>query len=147
MQVQLRTAATPHTQPRHRAGHLLEIPGEVLAAAGLPAAEELTLTAADGERLVAWTVPPRSGKPVILYFHGNAGHIGSPGRVARFRALTEDGTGLLAVSYRGYGGSTVVVDTDKRLCVSYVMNRMEPGALGDPRGFSLLQAAYASLAG
>ncbi len=25
---------------------------------------------------------------------------------ARFRALTEDGTGLLAVSYRGYGGST-----------------------------------------
>ncbi len=64
-----------------------------LAAAGLPAAEELTLTAADGERLVAWTVPPRSGKPVILYFHGNAGHLGSPGRVARFRALTEDGTG------------------------------------------------------
>ena len=77
-----------------------------LAAAGLPAAEELTLTAADGERIIAWAVPPRSGKPVILYFHGNAGHLGSPGRVARFRALTEDGTGLLAVSYRGYGGST-----------------------------------------
>ncbi|WP_376985982.1 alpha/beta hydrolase [Bosea sp. R86505] len=77
-----------------------------LAAAGLQAAEELTLTAADGERIVAWAVPPRAGKPVILYFHGNAGNLGSPGRVARFRALTEDGTGLLAVSYRGYGGST-----------------------------------------
>lgn len=77
-----------------------------LAAAGLPAAEELTLTAADGERLVAWVVPPRTGKPVILYFHGNAGNLGSPGRIGRFRALTEDGTGLLAVSYRGYGGST-----------------------------------------
>lgn len=47
----------------------------------------------------------------------------------------------------GYGGSTVVVDPDKRLCVSYVMNKMESGLLGDPRGFRLLQAAYASLAG
>lgn len=77
-----------------------------LAAAGLPAAEEVTLSAADGERLVAWAVPPRTGQQAIVYFHGNAGNLGSPGRVARFRALTEDGTGLLAVSYRGYGGST-----------------------------------------
>jgi CubicO group peptidase (beta-lactamase class C family) len=44
----------------------------------------------------------------------------------------------------GYGGSTVVVDQDARLCVSYVMNRMEGGLLGDRRGFRLLQAAYAS---
>ena len=77
-----------------------------IAKAGLPGAQEITLTAADGERLVAWAVPPRAGKPVILYFHGNAGNLGRPGRVARFRALTEDGTGLLAVSYRGYGGSS-----------------------------------------
>jgi len=46
----------------------------------------------------------------------------------------------------GYGGSTVVVDPDARLCVSYVMNRMEGGLLGDRRGFRLLQAAYASVA-
>lgn len=77
-----------------------------IAQAGLVGAQEVTLTAADGERLVAWVVPPRTGKPVILYFHGNAGNLGSPGRIGRFRALTEDGTGLLAVSYRGYGGST-----------------------------------------
>jgi fermentation-respiration switch protein FrsA (DUF1100 family) len=77
-----------------------------LAAARLPAAEEVTLTTADGERLVAWVVPPRTGKPVVLYFHGNAGNLGRPGRLGRFRALTADGTGLLAVSYRGYGGST-----------------------------------------
>lgn len=77
-----------------------------LAAAGLPAAEEVTLTTADGEKLVAWVVPPRSGKPVLLYFHGNAGNLGRPGRLERFRALTEDGTGLFAVSYRGYGGSS-----------------------------------------
>jgi hypothetical protein len=74
--------------------------------AGLIGAEEVTLTTADGERLVAWVVPPRSGKPVLLYFHGNAGNLGRPGRLGRFKALTEDGTGLFAVSYRGYGGST-----------------------------------------
>jgi len=45
----------------------------------------------------------------------------------------------------GWGGSTIVVDQDAHLCVSYVMNKMSPGALGDPRGFGILQAAYASL--
>ncbi len=46
----------------------------------------------------------------------------------------------------GWGGSSVVVDQDARLCVSYVMNRMEADLLGDMRGFSVLQAAYASMA-
>ncbi|MCP5178438.1 MAG: beta-lactamase family protein [Pseudomonadales bacterium] len=45
----------------------------------------------------------------------------------------------------GWGGSTVVVDQDARMCVSYVMNRMEGNLMGDPRGFVLLQAAYQSL--
>jgi CubicO group peptidase (beta-lactamase class C family) len=46
----------------------------------------------------------------------------------------------------GWGGSTVVVDQDARLCVSYVMNRMEADLLGDRRGFSILQEAYAAIA-
>ena len=46
----------------------------------------------------------------------------------------------------GYGGSSVVVDQDAGLCFSYVMNRMESGLLGDPRGFGLMQAMYQSLA-
>ncbi len=78
-----------------------------IAAANLPGVEEVWLTTADGETLIAWVVPPREGKPVLLFFHGNAGNFG-PGRQARFRALTEDGTGLFAVNYRGYGGSTGV---------------------------------------
>ena len=45
----------------------------------------------------------------------------------------------------GWGGSTIVVDQDAHLCVSYVMNKMFPGVLGDTRGFALLQTAYASL--
>lgn len=77
-----------------------------IAAANLPGVEEVSLAAADGEKLIAWVVPPREGKPVLLFFHGNAGNFGGPGRQARFRALTQDGTGLFAVNYRGYGGST-----------------------------------------
>ena len=45
----------------------------------------------------------------------------------------------------GWGGSTAVIDQDARLCVSYVMNRMEGNLMGDPRGFRLLQAAHRSL--
>ncbi|KFC66517.1 Alpha/beta superfamily hydrolase precursor [Bosea sp. LC85] len=77
-----------------------------IAVANLPGVEETPLTAADGERLIAWVVPPREGKPVLLFFHGNAGNFATPIRQARFRGLSEDGTGLFAVNYRGYGGSS-----------------------------------------
>ncbi len=74
------------------------------AEAGLPEAEEVMLTASDGERLVAWHVAPRGDKPVILYFHGNGGALRY--RVERFRALIRDGVGFIGVEYRGYGGSS-----------------------------------------
>jgi len=74
------------------------------AAAGLARAEEVILTSSDDEKLIAWYVPPRDGKPVVVYFQGNAG--ASNLRINRFTWLTADGTGLLALSYRGYGGST-----------------------------------------
>ena len=45
----------------------------------------------------------------------------------------------------GWGGSTIVVDQDARVCASYVMNKMFPGVLGDTRGFNLLQKVYACL--
>jgi uncharacterized protein len=73
------------------------------AAAGLPEAEEVPLTAADGTHIHVWHVPPRDDRPVIIYFHGNGGSL--PGRVDRFRQLISDGIGLIGVEYRGYGGS------------------------------------------
>ncbi len=72
--------------------------------AGLPEAEEVTLTTADGARLVAWHVAPREGRPVVLYFHGNGGALHY--RVERFRKLVRDGIGLLGLEYRGYAGSS-----------------------------------------
>src|SRR5437899_5671988 len=74
------------------------------AAAGLPEAQEIFLQTADGEKLIAWHVPPRGEQPLVLYFQGNGGALDL--RASRFRALIADGTGLLALSYRGYGGSS-----------------------------------------
>src|SRR5262249_11190567 len=74
------------------------------ARARFPVAQEITLGTSDGERLIGWHVPARPEKPVVLYFHGNAGTLAY--RVDRFRALVADGLGLIAISYRGYGGST-----------------------------------------
>ena len=42
----------------------------------------------------------------------------------------------------GWGGSTAVIDQDARMCVSYVMNRMGSGVMGDRRGFAITQAVY-----
>src|ERR1700688_3388238 len=74
------------------------------AEAGLPEAEEVTFESADGEKLVAWYVRAADGKPVVLYFHGNGGALVN--RLNRFRGLIANGNGLLALSYRGYGGSS-----------------------------------------
>ena len=72
--------------------------------AGMSGVEELRLATDDGETIVAWHVPPREGRPLILYFHGNGGSLVD--RVPRFRIFVASGYGLLAVSYRGYGGSS-----------------------------------------
>ncbi len=74
------------------------------AAAGLPEAEEHVLTTADGEKVIVWHVPAKPGYPVVLFFHGNGDFLA--GRVRRFKAVTSDGTGLVALSFRGYAGST-----------------------------------------
>jgi fermentation-respiration switch protein FrsA (DUF1100 family) len=73
-------------------------------AAGFPQAEEHVLTTADGEKVIVWHVPAKPGHAVILYFPGNGDFLA--GRIGRFRGMTSDGTGLVALSYRGYAGST-----------------------------------------
>ena len=70
---------------------------------GLRQAEEVMLQSADGVRVSAWHVPARESMPVVIYFQGNGGGLNL--RADRFRKLTADGTGLVALNYRGYGGS------------------------------------------
>ena len=74
------------------------------AEAGLPEAEEVVLDTPDGARVIVWHVPPKGDRPVWLYFHGNGGALRY--RVDRFRDLIAQGEGLVALSYRGYAGST-----------------------------------------
>ena len=106
------------------------------AAAGLPQAEEVVLDTTDGERLIVWHVPPRGNKPVALYFHGNGGSLRN--RVDRFRALIEDGSGLVALSYRGYGGSTGT-PTEAGLIADALAAQM-------PVGYLILQSPFTSAA-
>jgi len=47
----------------------------------------------------------------------------------------------------GWGGSMIIVDLARRMTVAYMMNRMEGGLVGDPRGEGLILAAYAALEG
>jgi len=73
-------------------------------AAGFPEAEEHVLTTADGEKVIIWHVPAKPGHPVVIYFPGNGDFLA--GAVGRLRAITSGGIGLVALSYRGYAGSS-----------------------------------------
>jgi fermentation-respiration switch protein FrsA (DUF1100 family) len=72
--------------------------------AGFPEAEEHILTTADGEKVIVWHVPAKPGHAVVMFFPGNGDFLA--GRVSRLRGITADGTGLVALSYRGYAGSS-----------------------------------------
>lgn len=68
-------------------------------------AETLTLPTPDGELLQAWWLaPPDAGAKVLLYLHGNGANLDA--RAQRLAALRADGFGVLAISWRGYGGSS-----------------------------------------
>ncbi|WP_420550029.1 alpha/beta hydrolase [Curvivirga sp.] len=60
----------------------------------------------DGLGLLGWYLPPKdTSKPLVVFFHGNAGHIGD--RADRLRMFRDLGYGFLIVSYRynaGIGG-------------------------------------------
>jgi CubicO group peptidase (beta-lactamase class C family) len=45
----------------------------------------------------------------------------------------------------GWGGSLVINDLDNRMTITYVMNRMESGLVGDFRGTALVEAAFAAV--
>jgi len=64
----------------------------------------VTIETPDGERLHALHQPAPTAGPTVLFFHGNADRIAHYGFLAE--ALSARGIGLLAVSYRGYPGST-----------------------------------------
>jgi len=50
-----------------------------------------------------------------------------------------------AYGHAGFGGSCVVIDPENNLTAAYVMSKMSPYLVGDPRAVRLLDAVYAAL--
>ncbi len=73
------------------------------AASGVAEMTPVTLATDDGLALLSWYGAAAGGRPSIVFFHGNAGNIGSRGFKARL--FLDAGFGVLLVGYRGYGGN------------------------------------------
>ncbi|MEL6530421.1 MAG: alpha/beta hydrolase, partial [Pseudomonadota bacterium] len=65
--------------------------------------QEAEVTTADGLDLIVHWRPPEEGRPVVAWFHGNAGSLAASANETR--TLAREGYGLLLASYRGYGGN------------------------------------------
>lgn len=103
------------------------------AAARQPGAEAETLVTPDGERIVAWWRPPAdAGAPVYLYLPGNGANLQA--RAGRLRHLGAAGAGFLAVSWRGYGGSSgrpseAGLLADARTAYAVLAQRVDPARI------------------
>jgi uncharacterized protein len=123
------------------------------SAIGLANADEVVLDTVDGEHVIVWHVPPRNGQPVFLYFHGNGGSL--RWREERFHDLIDDGSGLVALSYRGYGGSSgrpteKGLIEDARAAYAFAVARYPAGQLvlwGESLGSALAVALAAARVG
>ena len=86
--------------------NLLYLPDNRLpdpAASGVPQMREVRLKTADGLELISWYRAAASGRPSLVYFHGNGGNVSY--RTFRIHPYVDRGYGLLLVEYRGYGGN------------------------------------------
>lgn len=98
--------------------------------AGLAGVQVQTLATTDGEQLVIWWSPPANPtQPTYLYLHGNGANLMV--RAERLRRLIADGSGVMALSWRGYGGSTgrpseSGLMTDARAAYAALTGRVAP---------------------
>ena len=80
----------------------------------LPNFRTESLVAADGAKLLAWYSSPSSiGQKIILHFHGKGGNLAN--RAHKLRSFAQNGFGVLAITYRGYPGSSAEKPTESGL--------------------------------
>ncbi len=102
---------------------------------GAPRMEGVRLTTDDGLKVYAWwRAPADATKPILLYFHGNAGHLGD--RVEKTAPYLDAGYGLLLLTWRynaGAGGkpSEEGLLLDGKAAIDYVLAETgaDPGRL------------------
>jgi len=68
------------------------------------AIEDIRIKTPDGEILQAWYEPPKTGRPVILFLHGQGATL-EMGKW-RYIRMHKQGVGYLALAYRGFSQST-----------------------------------------
>ena len=110
---------------------LMYFPAKMTAppsAFGLKGVEDIYLETSDKVRLQTWVHAARPGYPTVLYFHGNAFHLG--GRAAWFKAFIDAGFGLVAVSHRGFGKSKgspteAGLYADARIAIDYAQGTLK----------------------
>ncbi|MGA7615617.1 MAG: alpha/beta hydrolase [Thermoanaerobaculia bacterium] len=68
-----------------------------------PRPEEVRFRTADGVELHGWFFHGETGRPVLIWFHGNAGNI--TGRASTACRLAARGLSVFLFDYRGYGKS------------------------------------------
>lgn len=97
---------------------------------GLEDVKRDVMTTRDGHSLEIWSAEPEEGRPVIAFFHGNAGNLSH--RVPIFRMFQDAGLGFVAMDYRGYGNSTGRPRAqDIRLDSEALLNRMNSLGMED----------------
>ena len=100
------------------------------AQCGVPEMAALRLPVGDGIDILVWWYPPAEpSRPVIVYFHGNADHIGD--RAYKARQLIDAGYGVLLTTYRynaGSGGrpSEEALLSDAGAAVDFVVSKGVP---------------------
>lgn len=81
--------------------------------------------------------------------HGTDQVLGLPVRFGMGYALPSEGAPYLPegkIAYwGGWGGSSIIVDTERDMTIAYMMNLMDNGLTGDFRGQHLIEASYAAL--
>ena len=87
-------------------------PVVALADTALSVAEEVAIASGDGT-INGWYQPPLAGRPVILYFKGNAGSFSE--EHVRFEQFAAAGYGFLAFDYRGFPLSPGSISQDNIL--------------------------------
>lgn len=69
----------------------------------MPNTEEIFLTTKDGVKIQTWYRKPDEGKEMVIFYHGNSGHI--PQRIDKLKELKEMGYGFIIPAWRGFGKS------------------------------------------
>lgn len=97
------------------------------AAHGVAEMEAIRIPVAEGVESLAWWYPPRRpDRPVVVYFQGNAGHIGE--RAFKARRMIDAGFGVLLAGYRynaGAGGAPneEILIADGQTAIRHVLAR------------------------